>query len=245
MVSVLGKTLFKWNWEQSVLCIFYMKGTETKHEYTVTSRAWIYLCRGCWLAWETSPWSRGRYSNKCSRMRSMAVGEIVWGKSRMWCVRKIIPRGRKTAQWVKCFCTSWDEDLSLEVLSSGLRGPCKSQDMLIHLGLRRVPRATIALPTQPELQLDLVQGWTALLWVYPFTGMDSLLEKNETPNVFEPFNNTAVDLRTFLSSHWQLRHVKVLSFTGCNTPCLKVTAYAEAFCAISLTCLPCLCNPLM
>lgn len=65
-----------------------------------------------------------------------------------------------------------------------------------------------------------------------------LLEKNETPDTFEPFNNTAADLKTFLSPATEAQgHLQGLSFTGRSTCCPKTPACTGAVCTINLSAL--------
>lgn len=103
-----------------------------------------------------------------------------------------------------------------------------------------VSRATITLPAQPELLWDLVRGRQhsyacslSSVWILVHP-----LEKNETPATFEPFNNTAADLRTFLSPATEAQgRLQVLSYTGCSTSCPKTPACTGAVCTISLSAL--------
>lgn len=103
-----------------------------------------------------------------------------------------------------------------------------------------VSRATITLPAQPDLLWDLVRGRQhsyacslSSVWI-----LVHLLEKNETSDTFEPFNNTAADLRTFLSPATEAQsHLQGLSFTGRSTSCPKTPACTGAVCTISLSAL--------
>lgn len=95
--------------------------------------------------------------------------------------------------------------------------------------------STIALPVQPELLWDLVQGEQhfyecslSLEWVLVLP-----LEKNETPAAFEPFSSTAADSKALLSPATEAQgHLQLLSFPSCSTTRPKTTTHcstAEAF----------------